>query len=487
MKCSEDFTALIDAVSQRTELRSHSGKVQPGDAFVALPGTRVDGASYIEDALDRGAAWVAGTEEALRKFQDAGDSRARFVVCDDPRQALGDLAAARYGTDALPFALIGVTGTNGKTTVAFLIEHLFAANKRRAGLLGTVAHRWPGFSLTANMTTPDCLELHQFMANMAQARVQACVMEVSSHALQQNRTAGLVFDLAVFTNLTQDHLDYHKDMADYFAAKSKLFRDQPAHDKAGVLNWDDPYGRVLLEQHRPALGYGLNPAPDWLGVTVPGLRGEILESSVQGLHLRMDFEGWRWELRSPLVGRYNASNLLAAQAAGLAMGLEPHAMQALATFTGVPGRLERVAGRNIFVDYAHTPDALENVLRALKELKLGRLITVFGCGGDRDRAKRPLMGKAACEHSDVVVLTSDNPRHENPEAIIQEVLPGMQGRPNVQSTPDRKQAIATALAAMKEGDVLLVAGKGHEDYQQIGDEKKPFSDQAVIREILGCS
>lgn len=462
-------------------VRTHSAQVQPGDIFVAVPGVTSDGAAYIPDAVARGASHVL----ALAGAVTAPPTGVGFVQHPDPRVALGELAAAYFKTGTLPFRLIGVTGTNGKTTITYCIEHLFARAGKRVGALGTVSYRWPGQVMDAPLTTPGCWQLHEFMSRMADSGVEVAVMEVSSHALDQNRTAGLGYDCAVLTNVTQDHLDYHGDMESYFQAKAKLFTQAPRLDKRAVLNWDDPYGRKLLAAVPNAVGYGLDAPPKgWKG---EALQGSVLSSSVSGLEMEMRWGGETWRLFSPLVGRYNASNLLGAQAVGLAMGLGPEHMQGFKDFMGVPGRLERIPnerGLNVFVDYAHTPDALENVLAAVKELNFKRLFTVFGCGGNRDKTKRPLMGKAVCKYSDVAVLTSDNPRHENPLEIMNDVRPGLRDCPMVLETPDRRMAISVAIEEMRTTDVLVVAGKGHEAYQQIGDEKRPFSDQAVIREIL---
>lgn len=475
---------LLAAVRAGRPVRAHSGKVGAGDVFVAVPGPKADGAGYIPDALARGAAWVVAAP-GVRLPEGA---TARLVTRDDPRHALGDLAQAAFGTASHGYKLVGVTGTNGKTTISYILEQLFGGSGRKVGVLGTVSYRWPGFSMDAPLTTPDCLSLHEMLARMDKAGVDLAVMEVSSHALDQQRVAGLAYDAAVLTNLTQDHLDYHQDMETYFQAKARLFRELPKEGKAWVVNYEDPYGLRLLREGlsagRSVLGYGLETPP----VGMPAIRAEIRAMSAAGLELAVEFEGRRFELVSPLVGRHNAMNLLAAMGVGFKLGLRESDMQALAGFTGVSGRLERVTnphGLNVFVDYAHTPDALVNVLSAVKALGVRRLVCVFGCGGNRDRAKRPLMGQAVCRHADVAVLTSDNPRHEDPLAIIEDVKPGLSGCARVVIEPDRRKAIALALEGLTANDALVVAGKGHEPYQQIGDVKHPFSDQQVVRELLG--
>lgn len=463
-------------------LHTDSRKVMPGDVFIAVPGSVVDGGDYIADALEKGAGYVVCRSKSLPQTDVAG---VLFVVDDDPQRALGILASVKFNTMTLPFPIVGVTGTNGKTTVTYLLEHLFNAAGRRAGVIGTVSYRWPGTELEAKMTTPDCLKVHALFSRMAAAHVDAAFMEVSSHALDQNRTAGIAYDGAILTNLTQDHLDYHGNMETYFAAKSLLFTSVPKDGKICVVNVDDPYGRRLLPTLKNGLGFTLH------GVTVAGCRvlmGDVLACTVDGLHLRMTLDGEYWEITSPMVGYHNASNLLAVQGMARSLGLSAEDMKGLEDFNGVPGRLERVPngkGIHAFVDYAHTPDALENVLAALRKVGFKRIITVFGCGGDRDRRKRPLMGEAVCRFSDVAVLTSDNPRTEDPLAILEDVKSGLAGCTRVLINADRRTGIELAVAEAQPGDCILVAGKGHEDYQIIGTEKFPFSDQAVLKELLG--
>ncbi|MBZ2173570.1 UDP-N-acetylmuramoyl-L-alanyl-D-glutamate--2,6-diaminopimelate ligase [Nitratidesulfovibrio sp. SRB-5] len=489
------FDGLLARVRENTpEIRTDSRKVGRDDVFVAVPGVAanggagVDGADFIAKAWAAGAGAVVCLPDRAEAALVGAPEGAVVAAHDDPRAAIGLLGQARYGTDALPFPVVAVTGTNGKTTITYLLEHVFSALGRRAGVLGTVSYRWPGFAMDAPLTTPDCIETHAMLGRMRDAGVDVALMEVSSHALDQRRVAGIRFAGAILTNLTQDHLDYHGDMEHYYAAKARLFTELPDADKACAVNADDAWGRRLLGEVEHAIGFGLDA-----GNAVSGrrfLHGEMVRNATSGLTLRMTCEGRQWELSSHLVGAHNASNLLAVQAVCLGMGLAPQDFASLADFTGVPGRLERIVnprGLDIFVDYAHTPDALENVLRALRAVGFSRIVTVFGCGGNRDRTKRPLMGQAVARHADVAVLTSDNPRHEDPEAIMADVLPGLAGAREVVSDADRARAIGKALALLQPGDVLLVAGKGHESYQQIGDRKVPYSDQQVIREILGCN
>ena len=484
----ETFEQLLELVRKGLMVRTDSREVLPGEAFVAMPGVHVRGNAFVGDAVARGAEYVVTD---LGGGWDA-DDRPTVIRHENPALALGELARAYFGTDRRTMKCVGITGTNGKTTTSYILEHLLAASGLKVGVLGTVTYRWPGFNLDASMTTPDCWMIHNLLSNMEKSDVDVVVMEVSSHALQQQRVAGLEFDVAVLSNLTQDHLDYHGDMEHYFQAKSRLFRDFLCEGGCGVINHDDPFGARLLADQPAAIAYGLGPYEE---EDTPVLRGRIDSATRRGLSLGQEFGGKSWTIESPLIGTHNAYNLLAAQAAGLALGMSHKDMRRLSGFAGVPGRLQRVPNEHdldIFVDYAHTPDALENVQRALRELDIDRLITVFGCGGDRDRTKRPLMARAVAAYADLAVLTSDNPRTEDPTAIITDALPGLSesGRsPQVIVEVDRQTAITQAVSLMQPGDCLLVAGKGHEDYQIVGTEKRHFSDveavQTAIRETRG--
>ena len=462
-----------------------SRKVKSGDAFVAMPGANANGVAFAADAVKNGAKWL------VCALPDAWALREAFPDCkvaavQDPAAALWQLAQARWRTGNLALQVIGVTGTNGKTTCAWLLESLFQALGKKVGVLGTVAYKWPGYSRPASLTTPDALELHALLRDMEDAGVEIAIMEVSSHSLCQARVGGVDFSGAIFTNLTQDHLDYHHDMEAYFQAKAKLFLELPQSGKARAINGDDGYGRRLLEALPQALAFGLRrdvAGRNWL-------LGEIESLSPAGMRLRMSYGNVGWRLNSRLVGAFNASNLLAVQALALQMGVSIGDLGALESFAGVPGRLERIenpSGKHVFVDYAHTPDALVNALQALREAGFRRIITVFGCGGNRDRTKRPLMGKAVADYSDVAVLTSDNPRMEDPDVIMDDVAPGLAQARKVIREADRRAATAAALELLGADDALLIAGKGHEDYQIIGAEKRHYSDQEVARELLGCA
>ena len=490
---------VLLAGDRAARICTHSGKAGRGDIFVSLPkaapagpdGPDYSGAErYLAAALRAGVSSVVCTRAVFEaaRVEDLAQGSVSVALVPDTRAALGELAKAYYKTDRSGVSILGITGTNVKTTTTYLMEAIFRAAGKTPGVLGTVEYRWPGHQEASPLTTPDCLALHSMVAAMGDAGADTALMEVSSHAIEQNRVAGLSFAGALFTNLTQDHLDYHRDMEDYFAVKAKLFATPEngglaAHGAALAVNIDDPYGERLFAANRATVGFSLRRGGDRI------LRGGILEQGRDGLQLRMAYDGDTWELSSPLVGEFNAANLMGAQALALACGLGREPLRALATFGGVPGRLERIINPQdlaVFVDYAHTPDALQKALQALRGAQFKRIVTVFGCGGNRDRTKRPKMGEAASLLSDVVVLTSDNPRREDPLEIMADVRPGLATAQEVIEEVDRKKAIGMALDILKPGDALLIAGKGHEPYQIIGDTKYPFSDQQVVREHLGC-
>jgi len=452
-----------------------SRAVQPGWLFIAVPGARTDGRTYIAGAYSRGA--VAVVYEADGFEPDARSASAIGVHA--LHQYIGTIADRFYGAPTRKLKVVGVTGTNGKTTTTHLLAQALDRPEARCGLIGTLGSGFPGQLDPSLHTTPDAVSVHRLMAEFVNAGAGTVCMEVSSHALDQARVAGVLFDIAVFTNLTRDHLDYHGDMEAYSAAKARLF-DFP-HLKAAVINQDDAFGRELIERTRSRaqiVSFGLN------GGDVQALS---VETSTEGLALTIATPHGETRLRSPLLGRFNAANLLAALAALLVAGVPlTEATNALAQTQPVAGRMERFGGIDgqplVVVDYAHTPDALEKVLQALREHTHSKLVCVFGCGGDRDRGKRPQMGRIAEQFADIVILTNDNPRHEDPSVIIKEIASGMQTTPS--AVPDRTQAIRVALSGARAGDIVLVAGKGHEDYQQVGDRRLDYSDRDTVRVLL---
>jgi len=462
-----------------TGVRYDSRAVQAGDLFFCVPGARSDGHDFAADAVAAGAA-------ALVVERPTGTGVPELVV-SDARKAMAVLSAAFFGNPAAELALFGVTGTNGKTTTAYLLESILSAEGYDTGLIGTIETRIGTERRAGVRTTPESLDLQRVLAEMRDARVHAVAMEVTSHALALGRVEGLCFTSAGFTNLSQDHLDFHADMEDYFEAKRSLFR--PDRAERGAVNVDDSYGRKLFESaHIPCISFGLAPDAD--------VRAENAELRPDGSSFDLVTPAGRTRVSVCLAGSFNIYNCLAAAAMAVQDDLSLGAIAGgLASVTSVPGRFESVSRGQPFaviVDYAHTPDSLDNVLRAARRLadaqrSSGRVLCVFGCGGDRDRGKRPLMGAVAARLADHVVVTSDNPRSEDPMAIIDEILEGVvahcSGPPDV-VLPDRREAIAEALHEARAGDVVVIAGKGHETGQQFATVTHPFDDRLVAAEEL---
>jgi len=463
-----------------------SRRVGPGTLFVGLPGVTVDGGDFWPQALAAGAvAAVIGRAAADRIPPADGDPV--IVVSEPVARWAGLLAAEFWQQPSLRFPLIGVTGTNGKTTTTHLIEHLSSRCGKPAALFGTLVNRWPGQSVTAQHTTAFADVLQGQLAQAVEAGAQIGAMEVSSHALDQERISGCHFSGAIFTNLTQDHLDYHPSMEAYFEAKAKLFASPLLSATAmAVVNVDDPWGLQLAQR----LG-----ARCWRSSLEPGspaeLRMEQLRFSADGVEGTLVSPRGSGQFRSPLLGRFNLMNQLQAVGVLLQQGLPLGALlEGLGEFRGVPGRMERVPlsgaqrGPAVLVDYAHTPDGLESALNACRPFTQARLICVFGCGGDRDRSKRPQMGAIAARLADQVVLTSDNPRSEDPQRILDDVLAGIPAGTAVRVEADRAQAIASAIAAASPEDLVLIAGKGHEDYQILGSRRIHFDDREEAEKAL---
>ena len=458
-----------------TELVNDSRKALPGTVFAAYPGESRDGRDYIAQAVAQrvdGVLWEADHyqwDPALA-IPNAG------VV--GLKNRIGEMAAHIYGEPSRALHMIGVTGTNGKTSVAHWIAQALSRASRKAAVIGTVGNGFPGALTPTLNTTPDAIELQQRLAIYRKQGATACAMEVSSHGLAQGRVNGTAFNVAVLTNLSRDHLDYHGDMDSYADAKARLF-NWPGLQWA-VLNVDDAFGQRLESETRPArvAGYGFQR-----GAVI----GKKLHLSQTDLHLTVHTDWGDAEFDVPLLGRFNAANLLAVLTTLLVSDVKlDDASKALAHITPPPGRMQTLGGKAhplVVVDYAHTPDALEKVLATLREIVSGgRLICVFGCGGNRDKGKRPLMGQAAARGADEVWVTSDNPRNENPLHIIDDILAGTSGKPHVE--PDRARAIFEAIGGAHQGDVVLIAGKGHEDYQEIAGERQPFSDVMVANKAL---
>jgi UDP-N-acetylmuramoyl-L-alanyl-D-glutamate--2,6-diaminopimelate ligase len=458
-----------------------SRRVQQGSLFVAFRGGTTDGNRYLPQAVAQGARAIV-TDSAAGFSAATAYPALAVIEVPHGRPALAAIAANFFAHPQAQLKLSGVTGTNGKTTTAFLLEAMLRHQGRKTILAGTIEYHAAGRIFPAPHTTPESRDLLELFREGVDGGATEAVMEVSSHALDQQRTAGLVFDVAIFTNLTRDHLDYHRTMDDYFAAKRKLFESSP---RVAILNVDDPYGVLLNTQIRSPLVYTY-------GLHQGDFHADKLHMEPGGMHFTMLTPQGEVPLTTRLTGGINVYNLLAAGAAAMARGLSlEEVAQGAASLDFVPGRFQSVdCGQNfaVVVDYAHTDDALRNIIAVAREFVDkggGRVITMFGCGGDRDRSKRPLMGQAAGEGSDVVVLTSDNPRRENPVAIIDQVLPGLTGTTaTVIVEPDRRHAIELAIAHAQPGDLVLLAGKGHEKTQTIGERVIPFDDVAIARQVL---
>jgi len=458
-------------------LAIHSKRVRSGDLFVAIRGATTDGHEFIDEAMQRGAAAVVA-----ERLPAVTTRACPCIVVPDSKAALAVAAAKFYGRPSKRLNLLGVTGTNGKTTTTYLLKSILEASGTSTGLLGTIHYEIGERMVPSVNTTPGPLELQRFFAQMVAEGLQWCAMEVSSHALAQDRIAGLEFDAAIFSNLGSDHLDYHKTIEAYAAAKRRLF-DYLKPNGVAIINADDPFGRTLAETlpNRRVLTYAMERHAR--------VRVRMVECSWQGIYVLLETPWGVVPLTSPLLGRHNVSNLTAAATTLLALGVTPASIQrGLSELRPIPGRLERVPHRgnvNVLIDYAHTADALRLVLLALRELTRGRLLVVFGCGGNRDETKRPIMGRMASLLADQVLLTSDNPRREPPLAILRQIQSGFApGFSQFQIVPEREQAIAQALSLAQPGDTVLIAGKGHESYQIFDHVTIPFSDLDVVERLL---
>jgi UDP-N-acetylmuramoyl-L-alanyl-D-glutamate--2,6-diaminopimelate ligase len=481
MKLLKDILYKVSLVSTRgdmecqvQELVFDSRYAKPGDCFVAVPGTQVDGHEYINSAIEKGAISIVC--QTLPETLKEGVS---YVTVKDSAKALGVMAANFFDHPSTKLSLVGVTGTNGKTTMVTLLHQLFTKLGYETGLLSTVENKIGSKVIPATHTTPDALAINSLLDRMVKEGCTHCFMEASSHAIQQERIAGLVFTGAVFTNMSRDHLDYHDTFDNYIKAKKKLFDELPT-GSFGLVNADDKRGSIMLqntkaEKHTYALRY---PAD---------FKGKILSNTLQGLEMEINKQSVWFRM----IGEFNAYNLLGVLGTALLLGEdEEEVLMQLSKSTGAQGRFDQViyGGITAIVDYAHTPDALENVLKTIGQLRSGgeNLITLVGCGGNRDKGKRPLMAKIAVKYSDKVILTSDNPRNEEPLQILKDMEAGINPvelRKTLTLT-DRKEAIKTACSMANKGDIILIAGKGHETYQEIKGERYPFDDKKIVTEML---
>jgi UDP-N-acetylmuramoyl-L-alanyl-D-glutamate--2,6-diaminopimelate ligase len=474
---------IIGPVDRAVESVAYdSRRVQRDGLFVALRGEKSDGHAFIGQAVEKGATVIV----AERAENPAAAGRATCVVVENTRSAMADLSARFFNYPARKLKLAGVTGTNGKTTTTFLIKHICEKAGVRCGLLGTVRYEIGERVLPAARTTPESLDLQELLSQIRDAGCRAAAMEVSSHALAQERTRDIEWDAAVFTNLTQDHLDYHGTMENYFEAKASLFEQLARQDRkkkpVAIINIDDRYGQKLvrkIDRKVSVVTFGTGLKADF--------RASNYRMEFGGTSYQLDARGKSYLVRVPLIGRFNVANSLAAIAAANALGMSlREAVQSLAKSPQVPGRLEIVPAKRqfqVFIDYAHTPDALLNVIKTLRELEPRRLIVVFGCGGNRDREKRPLMGQVVDQNADYAIITSDNPRKEDPDTIIADVEKGFRGN-HFQKITDRAAAISRAVELAQPRDIVLIAGKGHENYQEFADHTVPFEDIQVARRAI---
>ena len=455
-----------------------SRRVVPGNLFFALPGRRTDGVWFVDEAISQGAVAIV-----TQRMPAHPPAHVTFIQVADARSSLACVARRFHRAPDQDLEVVGVTGTNGKTTVSHLLNH-FLDGAGRAGLLGTITYDLGARVVPSYQTTPEAPEIFGMLAQMRDAGCRQAVMEVSSHGIDQRRVLGLKFAVAIFTNLTRDHLDYHQTFEAYFEVKTRLFTGATGvAPKAAVINLDDPYGPRLLALLPPGLAtvtFGEDPQAM--------VRAERVDLGFKGATFRLVWPGGSREISSPLLGRYNVSNVLAAVAAAVALGRDPAVfLGRIASFPGVPGRMERIeAGQrfNVLVDYAHTDDALRNALGMLRPITPGRLLVVFGCGGDRDRSKRPLMVQAVQAHADFAIATADNPRSEPLERIFSDMRDGVTAPAKIAWIDDRRRALSLALDLAKPGDCLLVAGKGHENYQETGGTRLAFDDREVLRDLI---
>ncbi|WP_342347979.1 UDP-N-acetylmuramoyl-L-alanyl-D-glutamate--2,6-diaminopimelate ligase [uncultured Nitrospira sp.] len=493
-----ELLASLDKVPSEGDLQREvmsitedSRQVKPGSVFVAIKGEHYDGHEFVRQAQNQGAVGVVVEEDFETQDPPVGGNPSVLIRVKNSRKALGLLAAKLSGMPSAQLDMVGVTGTNGKTTVTHLAKSLLEAQGHRVGLLGTVGYVFGTEHRVASHTTPASVELQDMLRAMVNAGLDVAVMEVSSHALALDRIAGCEFDIVVFTNLTQDHLDFHHTLDNYFQAKLRLFTEcvdsgQKTRPKRALVNADDERAPLILQHCSiPTWTYGIHTEAD--------IRAESVRLSMGGTDFLLSSPHGPLTIKSQLVGEHNVSNLLAAIGIALEMGMTgPMIEQAVQSVANVPGRFERINEGQPFtvvVDYAHTEDALYRLLRAAKAITEGRIITVFGCGGDRDAGKRPKMGQVAARHSDVVIVTSDNPRTENPHTILTQIEQGIQSllpqeRCSYQIIADRAEAIHAAVSEAKGGDLLLIAGKGHEDYQILGTQKIHFDDREEARKAI---
>ena len=471
---------------QVKDITYDSREVKKDSLFVAIHGFKTDGRKYIADAIRKGASVIV-TEGAI----ETPEKDITVISVPDARNALALLSAQFYGYPSRRLRMIGITGTNGKTTTSYLIKAIIEKAGKRCGLLGTISYIIGDETIQSPHTTPESADLQKYLHRIIESGAEYAVMEVSSHALELNRVADCEFDIAVFTNLTQDHLDFHKTMEGYFSAKLKLFTSLSNErgkmvKKVGIINIDDPYSKRILDAIKvKAVTYGFSRDAD--------IRPDDVRMDINGIAFKAVTQKGIFPIESKLTGKYNINNILSTIGVGQALGFDNSIIaDGIRAVENISGRFEKIEEGQDFavvVDYAHTEDALKRLLEAVKEFANGRIITVFGCGGDRDKGKRPKMGETAGKASNIVIITSDNPRSEDPMEIIKEIEEGIKGikngnKPDYLIMPDRREAICKAVELARKDDIVVIAGKGHEDYQIIGDKKSHFDDREIAREAI---
>lgn len=486
----------IDSSQDRpiANLSTDTRRIQPGGVFVALKGCRQEGRQFIEQAIEKGAVAIlcdhVSTDEQTETLIHSNKHKIPLFFIEKLDEKIGEIAAKFYDHPAKKLTIVGVTGTNGKTSCTQWIAKALNALHIRSGVIGTLGYGFPNDLKNAEYTTPFAIDLQRMLAELCEAKASVVAMEVSSHGLAQNRVAGVEFDLAVFTNLTHDHLDYHGDVTHYASAKKRLFAWPDLRQR--ILNLDDAYGKAWFEEfslQKPCYGYSLQFNANQLFPKDFLVYAEKFSLSNQGIKASIVTPWGNGILNSPLLGRFNLSNLLAVLTSLCLMKIPFHdALGAVSLLESLPGRMQVIGGKKqptVVVDYSHTPDSLLQALKSLREHCVGKLWCVFGCGGDRDKTKRPIMGKIAEEYADYVVITDDNPRHENAKLIVADIVRGLAVDSAAVIEHDRRMAIVHAITCANSGDIVLVAGKGHELYQQVGDEKIPFND--VVEAQLALS
>lgn len=450
----------------------HSKDVKDGYLFVCLNGEKTSGKFFVKEALKKGAKAIVSDEKL-------DVEHATLILVDDPAEVLSKLSCEFFNHPSSSLLMIGITGTNGKTTISYLLESIFSLAGIPSGIIGTINYKIGNKTFVSKLTTPQSSDLQYFLHLMVKEKLKAAIMEVSSHALKLNRVDGCQFDIAIFTNLSREHLDFHKDMQDYFNSKLKLFLNLEK-EKIAIINNDDPWGRKIMQKiNVRKITYGIHSGSE--------ISAEEIKLSLDGISFIAKTPNGKIKIDYHSPALFNVYNILAAIGCALTQNIPPDVIkEGIESARPIKGRLEKIdLGQNfeVFIDYAHTPAALENILTSLKNVKKNKIITVFGCGGDRDKSKRPIMGRIASEMSDFVVLTSDNPRSEDPEKILKEIHSGVTTE-NCKIIVDRREAIKYALGIAEKDDIVLIAGKGHEEYQIIGDKKLPFSDSKVVKEVL---